>query len=183
MSGPRRMRPGKPQPEIADDTGVPQAVASSTAAAEGTAEAVAPSSAVTPAAGVADDVANVGPCPIVALDHLDGTFIFLDAVGQLRRLSARQLSSRSEVVALFGGQLDWLRLKFPEREKDGDKVINFRLMPAATWLIAACSAAGLYGDFIKLRGPSVWRGEDGQPIVHCGDEIGPIPSRSKRSRP
>lgn len=34
-----------------------------------------------------------------------------------------------------------------------------------------CASQGLYDEDVKLRRPGIWRGENGLPIVHCGDQV------------
>ena len=120
-------------------------------------------------------------CPITALGHADGQYWFLDFTGQARKLSARDLSVRANLVSLFGGKEDWLRKEFPKKKWEWNKetkervetdiVVDFAVNSAGTWLIERASRMGLYGKSISLRQPGVWRGPDGLPIVHCGDQI------------
>lgn len=119
-------------------------------------------------------------CPVTALGHLDGDFVFLDVRGQRRTLSARALGRRDDMLALFGGDDAWLRQHYPRtinvnaRRKGAEpvwEVIDFDLMDAAPALQRACFAAGLFGDSTKIRQPGVWRGEDALPVVHCGDKV------------
>lgn len=118
------------------------------------------------------------PCPVTSLGDADGVYHFLDPVGQKRQLTARQLGNRHEVRGLFRGDETWLRAKFPDRKEleDGEgktvsRVVGFQLNAAAAWLQKSCSDQGLYGDFLQLRRPGIWRGDDGLPIVHSGDAV------------
>lgn len=118
------------------------------------------------------------PCPVTPLGDTDGVYHFLDPLGQKRQVSARQLGNRHEVRGLFRGDETWLREMFPDRKDvdDGDggkvsRVVAFQLNGAAAWLQKMCSDQGLYDDHLKLRRPGIWRGEDGLPIVHCGDAV------------
>lgn len=119
-------------------------------------------------------------CPVTALGHLDGNFWFLDACGQVRKLSARALGARQDLLSLFGGRDEWLRAQHPKKietqETDADgrriwKTVDFKITEAASALQRACFEAGLYGEHIVLRRAGVWRGEDGAPVVHCGDAV------------
>lgn len=119
-------------------------------------------------------------CPVRPLGHLAGVFHFLDVRGQKRELTARQLGSRHELLSLFGGDDAWLRQAHPRRVNvnarspnlDAEwKVVDFAVNDAAASLQRACFVAGLFGEQIVLRRPGIWRGEDGAPVVHCGDRV------------
>ncbi len=120
-------------------------------------------------------------CPLVPLGHQDGVFHFLDIDGQKRQLSARQMGSRSELVTLFVGEGDWLMKWFPRVRKYTETVegveaektetIGMNHAAAGECLMRLCRKAGLYGPHVVLRGPGVWRGDDGSPVVHVGDYV------------
>ncbi|WP_428485971.1 ATP-binding protein [Rhodopila sp.] len=117
-------------------------------------------------------------CPITALGHADGSYMFLDIAGQPRKLSARDLGNRHNLISLFGGDDTWPRAQFPVKKEfeaaDGQKTIrtvDFRVNAVAHELIARAARQGLWGKSITLRQPGVWRGEDAMPIVHCGDTV------------
>lgn len=120
-------------------------------------------------------------CPLVPLGHAEGEFHFLDAVGQKRALKARALVSRGDLVSLFLGDTSWLFEWFPNKvirkEKDGDDIIEreeirgFSVAKAGEYLMELCGRAGLFGAHVVLRGPGVWAGEDGAPVVHAGDAV------------
>lgn len=136
----------------------------------------------------APEAGEAGPCPVAALGHAEGRFYFLDAVGQLRDLSASQVGKREDLMSLFLDEGMWLTVAYPCRRMkkvqraDGSEVeefvtVDFNKNQAAAWLMAECRRAGLYGAHIKIRRPGVWPGEDGRPIVHCGDKVFPIGKR------
>ena len=123
-----------------------------------------------------------GAAPVTCLGHFDGVYHFLDAVGQKRQLTARALGNRQEVLGLFCGDEGWLKKKFPETKEIPDKddpegkrkveiTIGWSVASAGAWLQKTCSIQGLYGDFLQLRRPGIWRGEDGLPVAHCGDAV------------
>lgn len=133
---------------------------------------------------------EAGPCPVVPLGHLDGKFYILDAVGQLRALSARQMGTRDELMALFLDEGMWLTAAFPCKrqqkttEADGSEstrweVVDFVKNKASAWLMAECRAAGLFGDHILIRKPGVWPSLEGAPVVHCGDAVLGLAKRHK----
>lgn len=121
-------------------------------------------------------------CPVIALGHIDGMLHFLDTVGQRRALTTSQMARRPDLVALFGGDEDWLRKHFPHRRdvkvtgQDGTEstksiTVDFQIKGVSTFLMRACFEAGLFGDHIRIRAPGIWVGRDGQPVIHCGDGI------------
>lgn len=117
------------------------------------------------------------PCPVTPLGDFDGSWHFLDTIGQKRVLSTRQLGNADELRGLFRGDESWLRRHFPERkvtDVDGekkDRVIGFNKALAAAHMQQLCASQGLYDESVSLRRPGIWRGEDGLPIVHCGDQV------------
>ncbi len=117
-------------------------------------------------------------CPVRPLGHLAGIFHFLDARGQKRELSARQLGSRHDLLSLFHGDDSWLRRAHPKYKEvdqpDGSKgkiVVDFAINVAAAALQRDCAAVGLFGDHVVLRLPGIWAGPEGLPAVHCGDKV------------
>lgn len=121
-------------------------------------------------------------CPLVPLGHRDGEFVFLDIKGQERRLKARALSGRGDLMALFLGDPEWLFRWFPKKkvvtstdENGGttteETVIGIQVAAAAERLMAMCGEAGLFGPHVVLRGPGVWADADGGPIVHAGSRV------------
>jgi hypothetical protein len=123
-----------------------------------------------------------GSCPLVPLGQVDGEFHFLDIVGQRRVLKARALVSRGDLASLFLGRTDWLLRWFPQivtrKTKDANNndvetqhISGFSVTAAGLKLMELCGAAGLYGGHVVMRGPGVWAGDDGAPVVHSGDAV------------
>lgn len=121
-------------------------------------------------------------CPIVALGHRDGQFHFLDAVGQERKLTSKQLGGRADLAGLFVGDTSWLFQWFPKKkvtvskDEEGNEttessVIGMQTAAAGEFLMGLCREAGLYGPHVVLREAGVWRGEKGEPVVHAGDHV------------
>ena len=121
-------------------------------------------------------------CPLVCLGHADGEFHFLDIEGQRRALKSRALVSRGDLVSLFLGETKWLFDFFPNmvrtkrRDAEGNEVIEeevrgFAVAKAGERLMAMCRQAGIFGDHVQFRGPGVWAGKEGVPVVHCGDLV------------
>ncbi|MDR3474447.1 MAG: hypothetical protein P4M09_22590 [Devosia sp.] len=118
------------------------------------------------------------PCPVTALGDNNGTYHFLDPIGQKREFTARELGNRHALIGLFRGDDAWLRRHFKVEKEfenpDGTKVkriIDFRVNDATRHLIALASKRGLFGARITMRRPGIWRSDDGMPIVHCGDAV------------
>jgi hypothetical protein len=119
---------------------------------------------------------DVPPCPLVPLGDRSGVYYFLDPIGQERHITARGFGNKGEVRGLFRGSEEWLRQCFPEYEKgsrgSGEaKVVSFQVDWAAAWLQQFCCAQGLFNESLRFRRPGIWRGDDGLPIVHCGDVV------------
>jgi hypothetical protein len=116
-------------------------------------------------------------CPVTALGHMDGKYWFLDFAGQPRSLSARDLGNRHNLISLFGGDDTWARTAYPVKKEvetqDGraEKTVDFNVNRVTQDLIRRASYRGLWGKSITLRQPGIWRGDDGLPIVHCGDQV------------
>lgn len=120
-------------------------------------------------------------CPLLPLGHEDGAFHFLDVDGQKRQLSARQMGSRAELMTLFVGDDRWLMKWFPRLKKitetvggvetEKTEIIGLNINGAGEALMRMCRKAGLYGPHVTIRGPGVWRGADGAPVVHVGERV------------
>lgn len=76
-------------------------------------------------------------------------FLFRDSVGQVRELSEIQLFRRPDIVALFGGNVSWLKEHFPKKSTVhkalpggevavGEMVVDFVIRDAAACLIKGC---------------------------------------------
>ncbi len=124
-------------------------------------------------AGAEDDA-----CPVQVLGDSNGTYHFLDPIGQYREFTARQLGSRHDLIGLFRGDDSWLMRQFPLKKEVDDGAggkksvtVDFRINKAAQDLIERASSRGLIGQRLKLRRPGVWRTADGMPVIHCGDMV------------
>jgi hypothetical protein len=126
-----------------------------------------------------DDVAD---CPVKPLGHANGIFHFLDARGQHRALTGRELFSRAGLRSLFLGEEIWLRQAYPKKvavemtDERGDggtafRTVDYLVNAAAADLMDACAAAGIWGDHVTIRKPGVWPVPEDLPAVHCGDAV------------
>ena len=131
--------------------------------------------------GAGDPGDPAADCPLTVLGRADGVFYFLDIEGELRKLSGRQLGTRSELVALFLGDTSWLMRHFAKtairkfaqsgQTIEEEVVIGFLTASAGEFLMAMARQAGIYGPHVVLRGAGIWTDEDGAPVVHCGNAV------------
>jgi len=121
-------------------------------------------------------------CPLVCLGHRAGEFVFLDAKGQERWMKGGALARRGDLMTLFLGNSEWLFRWFSRKKKiirtdeEGNDiteevVIGINIAGASELLMDMCGEAGLFGGRVALRGPGVWVGADGVPIVHAGSRV------------
>lgn len=118
----------------------------------------------------AEDLAPAGPCPITPLGHRGGRFYFFNAAGELCGLTAQQLGQAPQLIALFGGDVDWLMAMFPQRDRDSNRVVWFTARQANQWAVASCHRAGLFREDERVRGLGLWRAE-GELLLHLGAEV------------
>ncbi len=108
-------------------------------------------------------------CPVVPLGTKDGKFYYLDAIGQMRVLKARE-HGRLDLEALFGSSQIWLYRNAPRLNKEGN-ITGFQAEKIASKLIASCSRKGVFSLLERRRGAGAWLGDDGELILHCGDKV------------
>lgn len=118
-------------------------------------------------------------CPVRALGYNHQGFCFLNGDGlDVLEMPAQRLCSRAGILALFLGDEEWLRKRFPKKRlvDDGaggksEVTIDFSYNAAAGHLIRECRERGIWGNRMVLRGPGIWRSDDGQPAIHVGDAV------------
>lgn len=108
-------------------------------------------------------------CPVLPLGTEDGTFFFLDTIGQLRALNEGEMG-QAGLNALFMGRHYWLYWAFPKRNSAGD-VTSWRPEKVREMLMAACAKKGAWSAADRVRGRGVWTGRKGALIIHCGDRL------------
>jgi hypothetical protein len=111
------------------------------------------------------------PPPARPIGHVDGSYIFVTAAGELRRFTASALHNKGGLADLFGGDLRWPRRHYPGRDREGNPTDRPSIPHCMESLIGACVAAGYYDGAIPHRSVGTWRGVDGLPVVHAGDAV------------
>lgn len=118
------------------------------------------------AAGVLPD-----DCPVIPLgaEH-DGCW-YLDALGQLRFLKARD-HSRNNIVHMFSPLRAYLEAQDPwcRFDKDGNKK-GIRPEAIADDLMRAAASAGVWSPYARVRGRGAWKGQDGDLVLHLGQRL------------
>lgn len=108
-------------------------------------------------------------CPVSALGTQNGVFFYLDAVGQLRELKARDHGNK-DLLALFAPRTDFLHTHWPRANAKG-MITGWRPEEAGEELMNACSTAGVWNAMEKVRGRGAWLDEAGGLILHVGDAV------------
>lgn len=114
-------------------------------------------------------------CPVTALGVEGDAYYFLDQLKQLRQLLHKEMA-RLPIMSLFGTRADWLFGQWPRYAKrtalDGSPIIDgWRPEEAAKALMSACARRGIWSKRDRCRGSGGWRGDAGELILHCGDEV------------
>jgi hypothetical protein len=105
--------------------------------------------------------------PVKCLGHLGLHYYFLDAVGQVIMLEAKEIS-RNNILAIFGGD-DYLIVTFPSYDKHGNRTGEWKHGELSPILIKTCQMAGLWNPRDKVRDVGCWVEDDGTLVFHCGD--------------
>lgn len=114
---------------------------------------------------------ETGACPVTALGHSDQKiFWYVASSGAIVGLRPGA-HKKEQIDALFGGRVGWLIDVFPAYGKDGKPIRAVNYTQARRWLFQECLTAGFFQPDRDLRGPGAWRDEDGDLILHCGDEV------------
>lgn len=110
-------------------------------------------------------------CPVTFLGRARGVFYFFDHAGEMRDLTARQISQRPEIIALFGRSgCDWLTDKFPALSKEGKPTGSFAPGEVNGWIEDQSSRAGIFDSNLPVRGVGFWRADD-VPVMHLGHAL------------
>ena len=108
-------------------------------------------------------------CPVVALGVNGDHSYYLDANRQLRSLKAGD-HGRLHIQHLFSPRIDVLWDNWKKYDKEGN-VTGWDNAKVSEKLMMAAASAGIWQPENRERGTGAWLGDDGELIVHCGDEI------------
>ena len=123
-----------------------------------------------PVDGAGDVPGLGGGCPVAALGHRDGVYYFLSPSGEVRDKRPSELGRELDILDVFAGQSHWLAERWPKKN-DAGEIVGWNVRQAGRGLMRACVSEGLWDPNTPLRGPGVWRGDDGGLICHCGDVL------------
>ena len=102
-------------------------------------------------------------CPVQPLGKRKGLYFYITPSGEIIEVPYGQHHWRG-ITSIFEGKTEWLCKNFPTENGWSER-------KAATWLMRACAARGLFDPAHGLRGPGVWRGPGDGVILHCGDAV------------
>ncbi len=108
-------------------------------------------------------------CPVRPLGVLGDVVYYLDGLNQLRPLKTKD-HSRLQLQGLFIPQTRYVYKLWPKMNKDGE-IKTWQPEVAAEQLMGLAGEKGIFNPMENLRGPGCWRGDDGELIMHLGDEI------------
>jgi hypothetical protein len=111
-----------------------------------------------------------GGCPVTPLGTRQGLFHYLNALGELRVLTARD-HSKLNLLAMFSPHEDFLETWCPRVNRDGEPTGDFAAEKVAKALMHACAQLGVWSPDTKVRGRGAWLGRDGDLILHLGDTL------------
>ena len=129
-------------------------------------EAFKPGGEKSPPAGAMDDDADPGPCPVRPLGQSGGVYFYLSRAGEFRVMTFREHTANG-ISSLFDGDVFWLKDKFKSRDKKAFWDVSW----SRDWLFHECRTAGFFDATRSMRGPGVWRDDDGGVVVHAGTQI------------
>lgn len=110
-------------------------------------------------------------CPFEPVGVDGGVSWLIDAKGQLRGLGPKDLT-RNGISSLVGTQQQWLLDNFPRAKRSRNGVSDsFRPEAVADRILAACTVMGFWQPRQMIRGRGAWLGEDGDLVLHLGDQL------------
>ena len=112
-------------------------------------------------------------CPVTPLGRQGRIYYYLNSMEQLEELPAEK-HNRHTILGLFGGNVGWLKNKFPvySRELDGEgkhPVVSWRVDAVEAELMRECTRKGVWNSWSRVRGPGAWPDGKGGLILHLGD--------------
>lgn len=109
-------------------------------------------------------------CPVYALGQSGTHFWFLNTLQQVVQVPLGRLNG-GVIQGLFAGHQGYLEAHWSKENKHGE-IIGFDTQAAATSLLAACQAMGMYdGTQDVLRGRGAHPGADGDLILNLGNQL------------
>ncbi len=108
-------------------------------------------------------------CPVVPLGLCDNQYYYLDAVRQMRVLTASD-HARLGLLGLFNQASEYLWDLWPRTNNEGTTT-GWRPELVAECLMAACARKGVLDVVDRVRGPGAWADDDGGLVIHAGDKI------------
>lgn len=112
-------------------------------------------------------------CPVTPLGKEEKTYFYLDALGQVIPLSARD-HNHNHFRAIFSPYTDYLEAVWPRKKQVAEGVwetIGFKPEAVANDLMNACARKGVWNPSSKVRGVGAWLDDDGALLFHCGDRL------------
>lgn len=109
-------------------------------------------------------------CPVTPLGKHGDQHFYLDAVGQLRALKARDHGNK-DLLALFAPRTDFVHAVWPRYGRDGSTITGWRPEEAAEELMNACAREGVWNAADRVRDRGAWLDEAGGLILHVGDAV------------
>jgi hypothetical protein len=113
-------------------------------------------------------------CPVLPIGVNGDVCYYLDQLGQLRELKARD-HSRLNLQQMFGRKKDLLYEFWPRKSQDkttlGWITTGWKPELCAEALMGECGKLGVWSAEERVRGAGAWKGRDGELILHCGDEL------------
>lgn len=113
-------------------------------------------------------------CPVQPIGINGATYYYLDQLGQLRELLAKD-HSRLNLQSLFGRQSELLEEFWPRRTQNRKtlewETTGWKPEMCAQSFMAACADRGVWSAEEKVRGAGAWRGPEGELVLHVGDQL------------
>ena len=107
--------------------------------------------------------------PVTPLGVCGRLYFYLDAAGQLQPMRPNDFN-RLGIKGLWGAKNHELEKHFPRHRMNG-AVIGVNYDEAASAHIKAAGECGVWNPLGHVRGAGSWRGDEGELILHFGDEI------------
>jgi hypothetical protein len=108
-------------------------------------------------------------CPVVPLGLCDNQYYYLDAVRQMRVLTASD-HARLGLLGLFNQSSEYLWDLWPRTNNEG-ATTGWRPELVAECLMSACARKGVLDVVDRVRGPGAWKDDDGGLVIHAGDIV------------